>query len=221
MSIIALSTRQKRIAEIVRLDGPITGEHIAERLNVTRAALRSDLAILVMGGILDARPKVGYYYTGKNTLGMLMEEISSICVKDLQSVPIAIGQEKSAYEAIVTMFLEDVGSVFILDDAGLLAGVVSRKDLLKAAINNADLHSLPVVMVMTPLSKIVVVTEDESVAAAARKIIDNEIDSLPVVRPVNSGKRSYEVVGRITNTNFTRLLVDLAEGKGGHYKSEE
>ena len=221
MSIIALSTRQKRIAEIVRLDGPITGEHIAERLNVTRAALRSDLAILVMGGILDARPKVGYYYTGKNTLGMLMEEISSICVKDLQSVPIAIGQEKSAYEAIVTMFLEDVGSVFILDDAGLLAGVVSRKDLLKAAINNADLHSLPVVMVMTPLSKIVVVTEDESVAAAARKIIDNEIDSLPVVRTVNSGKRSYEVVGRITKTNFTRLLVDLAEGKGGHYKSEE
>lgn len=220
MSIIALSNRQKRIAEIVRLEGPITGEHIAGRLNVTRAALRSDLAILIMGGILDARPKVGYYYTGKNTLGMLMEEISSICVKDLQSVPIAIGQEKSAYEAVVTMFLEDVGSVFILDEAGLLAGVVSRKDLLKAAINNADLSNLPVVMVMTPLSKIVVATEDESVAAAARKIIDNEIDSLPVVRPVNVGKRSYEVVGRITKTNFTRLLVDLAEGKGGNYHRE-
>ena len=220
MSIIALSNRQKRIAEIVRLEGPITGEHIAERLNVTRAALRSDLAILIMGGILDARPKVGYYYTGKNTLGMLMEEISNICVKDLQSVPIAIGQDKSAYEAIVTMFLEDVGSVFILDESGLLSGVVSRKDLLKAAINNADLHNLPVVMVMTPLSKIVVVNEDESVASAARKVIDNEIDSLPVVRAVNVGKRSYEVVGRITKTNFTRLLVDLAEGKGGHYNSE-
>ena len=220
MSIIALSNRQKRIAEIVRLEGPITGEHMAERLNVTRAALRSDLAILIMGGILDARPKVGYYYTGKNTLGMLMEEISNICVKDLQSVPIAIGQDKSAYEAIVTMFLEDVGSVFILDESGLLSGVVSRKDLLKAAINNADLHSLPVVMVMTPLSQIVVVNEDESVASAARKVIDNEIDSLPVVRAVNVGKRSYEVVGRITKTNFTRLLVDLAEGKGGHYNSE-
>ena len=51
MTIISLSNRQKQIAEIVRLDGPITGEHIAERLNVTRAALRSDLAILVMGGI--------------------------------------------------------------------------------------------------------------------------------------------------------------------------
>ena len=107
-----------------------------------------------------------------------------------------------------------------MDESGLLSGVVSRKDLLKAAINNADLHSLPVVMVMTPLSKIVVVNEDESVASAARKVIDNEIDSLPVVRAVNVGKRSYEVVGRITKTNFTRLLVDLAEGKGGHYNSE-
>lgn len=217
VKIISLSNRQKRIAEIVRLEGPITGEHIAERLSVTRAALRSDLAILVMGGILDARPKVGYFYTGKNTLGMLMEEISGICVKDLQSVPVAISQEKSAYEAVVTMFLEDVGTIFVVDEAGLLAGVVSRKDLLKAAINNADLHDIPVVMVMTPLSKIIVAHPEESVAAAARKVIDNEIDSLPVVRTVDDGKRSYEVVGRITKTNFTRLLVDLAEGKGGNY----
>ena len=89
MSTISLSNRQKEIAEIVRQDGPITGEHIAARLGLTRAALRSDLAILVMSGILDARPKVGYYYTGKNTLGMLMEEISAIQVRDIQSVPVA------------------------------------------------------------------------------------------------------------------------------------
>lgn len=217
MIIIPLSNRQKQIAEIVRLDGPITGEHIAERLHVTRAALRSDLAILVMGGILDARPKVGYYYTGKNTLGMLMEEISAIPVKDLQSVPVAISQEKSAYEAVVTMFLEDVGTVFVVDDAGLLTGVLSRKDLLKAAINNGDLRDIPVVMVMTPLSKLIVAKPEDSVAAAARRLIDNEIDSLPVVQAVDDGKRSYEVIGRITKTNFTRLLVDLAEGKGGNY----
>lgn len=217
MSIIALSSRQKRIAEIVRLEGPITGERIAERLNVTRAALRSDLAILVMGGILDARPKVGYFYTGKNTLGMLMEEISGIKVGDLQSVPVALTSDKMAYEAIVTMFLEDVGSVMVLNEKGLLSGVVSRKDLLKAAINNNDLRTIPVVMVMTPLSKMIVVEQGDSAAAAARKLIDNEIDCLPVVKPVDNGKRSYELIGRITKTNFTRLLVDLAEGKGGNY----
>ena len=216
-----MSCRQKQIAEIVRLDGPITGEHIAERLNVTRAALRSDLAILVMGGILDARPKVGYFYTGKNTLGMLMEEISAIEVKDLQSVPVAITHDKSAYEAIVTMFLEDVGTVFVLDESGYLTGVVSRKDLLKAAINNSDLRDIPVVMVMTPISKIIVSSPDEPAAAAARRLIDNEIDCLPVVKTVDESKRQYKVVGRITKTNFTRLLVDLAEGKGGNYHTSE
>ena len=217
MSIIALSSRQKRIAEIVRLEGPITGESIAEHLHVTRAALRSDLAILVMGGILDARPKVGYFYTGKNTLGMLMEEISGIKVADLQSVPVAIASSKTAYEAVVTMFLEDVGSVMVIDDKGLLAGVVSRKDLLKAAINNNDLRTIPVVMVMTPLSKMIVIEANDSVAAAARKLIDDEIDCLPVVKAVDDGKRSFELIGRLTKTNCTRLLVDLAEGKGGNY----
>lgn len=219
---MSLSNRQKQIAEIVRHDGPITGEKIAERLNVTRAALRSDLAILVMGGILDARPKVGYYYTGKNTLGMLMEEISAIMVQDLESAPVAISQDKSAYEAVVTMFLEDVGSVYVLDEDGLLSGVVSRKDLLKAAINNRDLREIPVVMVMTPLSKLIICEEEESAARAARRLIDNEIDSLPVVRPANNGKqRSYELIGRLTKTGFTHLLVDLAEGKGGSYRGEE
>jgi predicted transcriptional regulator len=91
------------------VDGPITGEHIAKELGLTRAALRSDLAILIMSGILDARPRVGYYYTGKNTLGLLQEEISDILVRDIQSVPIVLDSKKSVYDAIVTMFLEDVG----------------------------------------------------------------------------------------------------------------
>lgn len=121
---------------------------------MTRAALRSDLAILVMGGIIDARPKVGYFYTGKNTLGMLMEEISAIRVGDIQSMPVAITNDKNAYEAVVTMFLEDVGSVYVVDEKNLLVGVVSRKDLLKAATNNSgDLKDVPVVMVMTPWRK--------------------------------------------------------------------
>ncbi len=222
VSKIALSNRQKRIAEIVRQSGPITGEKIARQLNVTRAALRSDLAILVMGGIIDARPKVGYFYTGKNTLGMLMEEISSITVEDIQSVPVAINNMKNAYEAVVTMFLEDVGTIYVIDEKGLLVGVVSRKDLLKAATNNSgDLKDVPVVMVMTPLAKVVTVTPETSVAAAARKIIDNEIDSLPVVKCVDEVTRSFEVIGRVTKTNFTHLLVDIAEGKGGNYHKDD
>ena len=69
---ISLTARQEKIVEIVRTSGPIAGEHIAAQLNVTRAALRSDLAILMMSGLLDARPKVGYFYIGKNRVQWVM-----------------------------------------------------------------------------------------------------------------------------------------------------
>ena len=39
------------------------------------------------------------------------------------------------------------------------------------------------------------------------------------LRLLNPKNLQREVVGRITKTNFTRLLVDLAEGKGGNYHS--
>ena len=100
MNPIPLSDRQKKIAEIVRRSGPITGTEIAGELGLTRAALRSDLAILTMGGILDARPRVGYFYTGKSTLGMLVEELSSITIEDIMSVPIVVSASKSAYDAV-------------------------------------------------------------------------------------------------------------------------
>lgn len=214
MRTISLTERQKKIAEMVRERGPITGENIAQNLNVTRAALRSDLAILVMSGVLDARPKVGYFYTGKNNLSMLTDELANLCVRDIQSVPVVLQNNKNAYDAIVMMFLEDVGSVFVLDENSLLCGVVSRKDLLKASLNNKeDLSKTPIVMVMTPLSKLIVTTADEPIAVAIRKIIDNEIDGLPVVRKVGQEKQ-YEIVGRLTKTNLSRLLLDLAEGRG-------
>lgn len=215
---MGLTSRQKQIAEIVRVGGPITGQHIADKLSVTRAALRSDLAILVMSGIIDARPKVGYFYTGRSTLGLLTEEVSDILVSDIQSMPVVIQNSKSAYEAIISMFVNDVGSVYIVDERNLLTGVVSRKDLLKLATNNnGDMKTIPVVMAMTPLSKMVMVFPETTVAAAARKIIDNQIDSLPVVRRIDDKSNDYEVIGRVTKTNFTRLFVDIAEGREVSY----
>ena len=216
---MGLTSRQKQIAEIVRAEGPITGQHIADKLSVTRAALRSDLAILIMSGIIDARPKVGYYFIGRSTLGLLTEEVSDILVSDIQSLPVVIQNTKSAYEAVISMFVEDVGSIYVVDEKNLLVGVVSRKDLLKLATNNWNMKTIPVVMAMTPLSKMVIAFPDTTVSSAARKVIDNQIDSLPVVRCVNEKTKDYEVVGRITKTNFTRLFVDIAEGREvGHHK---
>jgi Predicted signal-transduction protein containing cAMP-binding and CBS domains len=215
---LGLTPRQEKIAGMVKTLGPITGEQIAERLNVTRAALRPDLAILVMSGLVEARPKVGYYYTGKNIISMLTEQVSRIKVKDVQSVPVVVTASTSAYDAVVTMFLEDVGTVFIVEPGGILAGVISRKDVLKVAMGGSDLHKMPVKVLMTPMPKIVVTSPDESVLTAAKKIIENEVDSLPVVSIADhQDTKTYEVIGRLTKTNIARLFVELGEGRGGEH----
>ncbi len=192
----------------------MTGEQLAERLGVSRAALRPDLAILIMSGVLDARPKVGYYYTGKGAFSMLMEEIARYKVRDVQSVPVVVAATASAYDTIVTMFLEDVGTVFVVEPGGILKGVVSRKDLLKVAMGSRDLQKIPVQVLMTGMSKMIITDPDEPILAAAKKLVDGEIDSLPVVRPMGTAdEKAFEVVGRLTKTNITRLLVEMGQGK--------
>lgn len=213
---IALTVRQEKIIDIVKSCGPITGEHIAARLHLTRAALRSDLAILVMAGILDARPKVGYYYTGKPAGILLREEIAALKVRDVQSVPVVLPPETPVFEAIITMFLEDVGTIFVTEKTGRLIGLVSRKDMLKAAVGGGDLQKIPVQVIMTRMPHIVVTMPDEPVLVAAKKLVEREVDSLPVVKPAAGAESVYEVVGRLTKTNIARLFVDLGEGKRGN-----
>ena len=75
-----LSERQEKILQIVKENSPITGQHIANRLHVTRAALRSDLAILTMLGLIDARPKLGYFFTGNKEKDLLSRAITDITI---------------------------------------------------------------------------------------------------------------------------------------------
>jgi len=213
---IGLSKRQQAILDIVRTEGPITGEQIAERLNLSRAALRSDYTVLVMSGMVEARPRVGYYYTGKTVLNAISEKVRNLKVRDVQSVPVVVTENTSVYDTIVTMFLEDVGTLMVVQPGGILAGVVSRKDLLKVTMGNTDLHKMPVKVIMTRMPNVISTYADESVWLAAKRIIDHEIDGLPVVREKDCTDskeefKTYEVIGRLTKTNITRLFVELGE----------
>lgn len=134
-----LTERQETILKIVRTNSPVTGQHIAEQLHVTRAALRSDLAILTMLGLIDARPKLGYFYTGNKEEDLLSRALTEINVTDYLSQPVVIDEKMTAYDAVIALFTEDVGTVFVTA-AEILVGLVSRKDLLKAAMGNNDLR---------------------------------------------------------------------------------
>ncbi|WP_018661449.1 helix-turn-helix transcriptional regulator [Heyndrickxia acidiproducens] len=210
MSTIELTKRQEQILEIVKNNGPITGEHIADRLSLTRATLRPDLAILTMAGYLDARPRVGYFYTGKTSTQLLTENLKKILAKDYQSLPVVVNENISVYDAIVTVFLEDVGTLYVVDDDSHLAGVLSRKDLLRASIGNKDLTSLPVHIIMTRMPNITYCKKDDLLIEVARKLIEKQIDSIPVVKETAGG---MEVIGRITKTNITKAFVELADDK--------
>ena len=201
-----LSDRQEKIIEIVKENEPITGEQIADHLNLSRATLRPDLAILTMAGYLEARPRVGYFFTGKTGSELLTEKVKQYKVKDFQSVPVIVKEDDSVYDAITSMFLGDVGTLFVVDEVGVLSGVLSRKDLLRASIGNQDLNAVPVHIIMTRMPNIAVCYQDDLLIEAAKTLIDKQIDGLPVVKKTDNG---LQVIGRITKTTITKAFVEL------------
>ncbi|KHL94173.1 histidine kinase [Paenibacillus sp. IHB B 3415] len=214
--VIELTTRQLQIIEIVKKRAPITGDQIAESLGLSRPTIRGDLSILVMLEYVDAKPKVGYFPGTKaaarhNSRGLLQDTK----VSDIQSIPVIIRENTTIQDAVVTLFLQDVGTLIICDSDGKLTGVASRKDFLKVTLGNPGAVTMPVSMVMTRQPKVVTVSPDDTVLDAAQRMIYHEVDSLPVVVP-GSGEGSgagLDVVGRLTKTSIVKLLLEL-EAKG-------
>lgn len=204
---IELSDRQKKIIDIVKDKEPITSEQIAKRLGVTRATLRPDLAILTMIGILDARPKVGYFYSGKSTINIFAQKAKSIKVKDIMSLPVIVTEDSSVYDSIVSLFLEDVGTIFVVAEASLV-GIVSRKDFLKSTLGGIDMNKVPIGMIMTRSPNIVTISPEDNVLEAAIRLIDHEVDSLPVVA---NEKEKIKVIGRVSKSSITKLFVELCK----------
>lgn len=209
---IELTTRQLQIIEIVKKRAPITGDQIAESLGLSRPTIRGDLSILVMLEYVDAKPKVGYFPGSKaaarhNSRGLLQDTK----VSDIQSIPVIIRENTTIQDAVVTLFLQDVGTLIICGSDGRLSGVASRKDFLKVTLGNPGAVTMPVSMVMTRQPKIVTVSPDDTVLDAAQRMIYHEVDSLPVVVPA-SGEGAgggLDVVGRLTKTSIVKLLLEL------------
>jgi CBS domain-containing protein len=198
-----LSERQLKIIEIVKEKEPISSKEVAKKLGVSRATLRTDLSVLTMVEILEAKPKVGYYYKKDSHIIRDIEKLFNISVNEIMSMPINVKKDVSIYDAIVRMFLEDVGTIFVIDKNNRLSGVISRKDLLKMSVGQNDLKKTPVSLAMTRKPKLVTINPDNTYYEASRKITDNKIDSLPVVND------EMKAVGRISKTNITNTLVQF------------
>ncbi|WP_415803499.1 helix-turn-helix transcriptional regulator [Marinicrinis lubricantis] len=194
--------------ELVKKNEPVIGDQIAEMLGVSKPTIRSDLSILVMLDILKAKPKVGYFIGERlQPASQNAEKLRSLKVKDVYQSPVIVKETVSVHDSIVTLFLENTDHLIVINEKGILSGIVSRKDFLKVTLGNSNTASIPVSMVMTRQPKLVTVTPEEQVVHAAEKLLRHEIDSLPVVQETEQGE--YEVLGNINKSIITQLYVDF------------
>ncbi|MBC3900107.1 helix-turn-helix transcriptional regulator [Acetobacterium malicum] len=207
-----LSNRQKEIIEIVKEKQPVKSNEISELLNINRATIRPDLKILTMMGILEAKRKVGYYYTGRSLLHILGSYIKTINVMDIQTEPTVVEETSSIYDGIITMFTKNAGTLYVVDGK-YLSGIVSRKDFIKAMIGRKEVESLPIPMIMTRMPNIIYLEPTESVYDAAYKTMFYEVESLPVVTKEidEKGVQRLVLIGKVSRTNITRYVVNMGK----------
>lgn len=200
-----LSERQEQIIKIVKEYQPVSGEKVSDLLDVSRATLRSDLSFLTLVGILQATPKIGYTYSGSNLEKFFFFKTFNSKVNDIMMPPLMINQDTSIRDAITTLFMYDVGSLYVTGEEKLLLGVLSRKDLLRASLNTNIDHT-PVAVCMTRVPHIKVCKKDMDILEVASILQDFEVDSLPVVDDENERK----VIGKITKTRILNFIIQQA-----------
>lgn len=199
------------LLELVKQHAPVTGEQLAEFLGVSRPTLRSDLSLLVMLGMLDAKPKVGYFLGNHYTSGNEpLQRFHSMKVREVQGVPVNIPETLSVHDAVITLFTENADTLIVVTENKRFAGIVTPKDLLKITLGNAGASSIPVSMVMTRYPNIVTLSPDDSVMEAIRKMSRRQLDCLPVLVPSEEPGMNPVVTGWVSKSNIVRLMADVA-----------
>ena len=200
-----LTKRQKEIVEIVKKDQPISGEKISELLDVSRATLRSDLSFLTLVGILKASPKVGYTYAGSDLETLFFFDTFQKKVEDVMTSPVLVAHDSFIQDAIITLFMYDADVLYVIDEKKQLLGILSRKDLLRAALND-NIDVTPVAVCMTRMPHIKTCHKDLNILEAAALLQDFAIDSLPVVEEQNEG----HIIGTITKSALLDFIIQEA-----------
>ena len=196
-----LTDRQSEILSLLRTQSPMTGEAIAAHLGVAVPTIRVDLRVLSALELLDSRPKVGYSYqqAPTATLATMDEAVATIMLPAT-----TIRQDTTLEAAVTKMFLADVGSLYVVDEAEALVGLISRKDLLRASFTSRDSDSLVASVAMTRMPNVVTVTPDTTIQAASKLLLQHDVDSLPVVAEADP----KHAIGKITKNRIFAYFVN-------------
>jgi CBS domain-containing protein len=104
-------------------------------------------------------------------------KISSILSKKGGDV-VSIGEEATVQNAIDVLVEHNIGAVVILNEVGELAGILSERDIIRAAAKTPDIFSVPVIDVMT--SQVVVGLPEDDVISVAHIMTERRFRHLPI-----------------------------------------
>ena len=125
--------------------------------------------------------------------------------------PITVGPKTSHREAVDLMRKHGIRRLPVVNEHGGLIGIVTQTDILSIPPSYhpehlRDLHSAGKLTVEQFMSSPVkAVSDNTSIAAAARFMVENKISALPVVK---EGK----LVGIITETDIFKAFVEILGG---------
>ena len=64
---------------------------------------------------------------------------------------------------------------------------------------------------MTRTPNVITANKEDDVVLAAKKIIEHEVDSIPVVEINEEDTNQIKVIGRLSKTNITKLFLEIAD----------
>ncbi|GAB6091958.1 helix-turn-helix transcriptional regulator [Furfurilactobacillus curtus] len=199
------TNRQKAIIQMLKENSPLTGETIADRLNLAVPTIRGDLRLLTAVGELTAKPKVGYMYSGQQMAKLQYHDLYETQIANILLPATEIQADTTLQEAVSKLFLQDVGSLYVVDNKHHLQGLISRKDLLRASLNNADSDAMLASMIMTRMPNVITVTPQTSIIHVGNLLLTHKVDSLPVVNPDDQ----TQVVGKITKNRIFQRFMEI------------
>ncbi len=197
--------RQTRIINMLKQTSPLTSEKIAGNLELSVSTIRPELRFLTSVEILNARPKVGYEFKGNQLLNFDYDHIYQTPISEILLPTTEIKASDTLQVAVGKLFLKDVCSLYVVNEKGDLVGLISRKDLLRASLNNSNVQSMMASIIMTRMPNIITATPDMSVIEAGKLLLLHKVDSLPVVEK----QSSRHAIGKITKNRIFQHFIEI------------
>lgn len=87
--------------------------------------------------------------------------------------------DQSISEAVALLAEHDIGALVVVDAAGNLKGIISERDIIRTAVDNQSIFTLPVGEVMT--KRVIVGVPEDDVISVAHTMTEKRFRHLPII----------------------------------------